>query len=392
MTGTPEPLVGELELQRRWAESRWPTPFLHPSGGGTVRVIAPGRWNRGPGPDFRGAQILDSTGRARRGDVELHLEAGAWVQHGHADDPAYRNVLLHLVDGGARGRRSSRTTDTRVPAATPLPDPWRSGAAAPPCDGIVERTGASAVDARLLQIAQRRFRRKIAELRNLEVPCGPGSVDDRRSVLAAGLALAQPHNTAVAGSALRRALYGADRWNEVTPQIEGTSWRRGRGTLGAPEGWQDILTTLLQRWTTGSSMPWQAFRELSSLPLPAAAAELRIAGMLGKGRAVQLLADAVYPMTGAWRQWAQLPGARYQRTDELRGRIDGLSQAGDPDQPVEAGVVGEQGNERKTEGARLVWRNPNTQALLELEHTRCRHWACRICPLAALDRRSPDVR
>ncbi|MDE2746479.1 MAG: DUF2851 family protein [Chloroflexota bacterium] len=391
MTGTPEPAAGELELQRRWAESRWPTPYLHPSGGGTVRVIAPGRWNRGPGPDFRGAQILDSTGRARRGDVELHLEAGAWIQHGHADDPAYQNILLHLVDGGARGRRSARTTDARIPAATPLPEPWRSVAAAPPCDGIVERTGAAAVETRLLQIAQRRFRRKTAELRHLEAPPGPGSADDRRSVLAAGLALAQPHNTAVAGRAVRRALPEADRWAAVAPQIDGTGWRRGRGALGAPGGWQDILMTLLRRWTTGASTPWRAFRELSSLPLPAAAAELRIAGMLGQGRAVQLLADAVYPMTGAWRPWAQLPGARYQRTDELRGRIDGVSRAGDPDESVEPGVGNERGNRSKPEGDRLVWRHPNTQALLELERTRCRHWACRVCPLAALDRRSPDA-
>lgn len=369
-----EAASGEYELQRRWAESHWPTPFLHSGHRGPVRVISPGRWNRGPGPDFRDAQILDESGRARRGNVELHLEASAWIQHGHADDPAYEHILLHVVDGTLQRRRSARTPDERVPAAIPLPQPIGADVAGLPCDSITGRAGLAAVDERLRQIAERRFLRKSAELQALEVPPGPGAPDDRRSLLAAGWALAQPHNGAVVSGAVRRALDGAERWADVSLRIDTAGWRRGRGALGSPEGLTEILTTLLRRWTAGGSTPQRAFSELSELPLEAATRRLRIAGMLGRARAVQLLADAVYPLTGAWRLWSLLPGARYRRTDELRARIEG---------PVSTGAA---------DGNRLTWRHPQTQALLELESQRCRHLACRICPLAALDRSQPLAR
>ena len=371
-------VAGELALQRRWAESRWPAPFLETGDGSWVRVISPGRWNRGPGPDFRGAQILDAEGRARRGDVELHLTADDWLQHGHADNPAYRDLLLHLVE---RPRARGAPLDARIPEATALPHappglgpddasdpPCANCAPEPPCVGIVDRAGAAAVEARLEQIARRRFLRKAAELRALAVPAGPGAERDRRAVIAAARALGQPHNADRAEGAAHRALATARSWKDVRPQIERAGWRRGRGTLGSPEGLGLVLITLVERWTAAGGAPREAFERLAALPPGGAVAELRIAKRLGAGRARQLLADAVYPLSespSAWLAWRRLPGARYQRTDELRARLDDSA--------------------RET-GSRLGWGHPQTQALLELERTRCRQWACRICPLAAISR------
>jgi hypothetical protein len=364
----------ELELQRRWAESRWPTPFLQTGEGESVRVITPGRWNRGPGPDFRGAQILDGQGRAQRGDVELHLEPAGWLQHGHAGDPAYQHLLLHIVAWDGRPRRAATTTDARIPAATALPyqpQPQQapgSALADLPCAGIVSTAGAAAVESRLLQISRRRFLRKVGELRALAVPSGPGSEDDRRAVIAAARALGQPHNAAISERAAGQALQRDDRWDEFAPQVEQVDlagWRRGRGALGSPAGLSSILKTLIERWTRADATPWSAFERLAKLPLRPARDELRIAGSLGAGRSTQLLADAVYPLTRSWLQWTRLPGARYQRSDALRERI-----------------ADEQADPRS--GFR--WRHPQTQALLELEQTRCRQWACKICPLAALVR------
>ena len=380
-----DPPLSELELQRRWAEAQWPGPFLADPQGGAIRVIAPGRWNRGPGPDFRGAQILDREGRARRGDVELHLEAGDWLQHGHSDDPAYDDLLLHVV-----GRYGRRAADERIPAATLLPsaEPPDSVAAEPPhplalaanpeagrqppCAQVLERAGAAAVEARLLSVARRRFLRKAGELASLEPPAGPGSRADRQAVLAAARALAQPHNAATAELAARRALEAAESWAQLSPAIEAGGWRPGRGALGAAAGWSAVWTTLVRRWAQPPEGPWAAFRRLAGLPRREAIGELRIARRLGPARAAQLLADAVYPLTGAWPAWSQLPGARYLRTAELRERLT--------DAPA--------GAERPRAG--VAWRHPQTQALLELERTRCRQWACQICPLAALaGRRGP---
>ena len=370
MTEPPANPMSELELQRRWAESRWPTPFLRTDAGHVIRVISPGRWNHGPGPDFRGAQILDSDGLARRGDVELHLEPRAWLQHGHADDPAYGRVLLHVVERS----RAGDDVDPRIPEASRLPPAMSSPISAatadagpsPPCVDIVQRAGASAVDAQLQQIAQRRFLRKVRELQSMPIPPGPGSDADRRALLAAARALGQPHNAELALRAISQALDGRERWDDV--QLSGddaawAGWRRGRGALGSAAGLSLVLTTLLKRWTADPLTPSLAFARLAALALNDATGELRIAHRLGRGRAIQLLADAVYPLTQSWSRWIALPGARYLRTDDLRDRLD--DGFGD-----RAGWTG--------------WRHPHTQALLELEQTRCRQWACRICPLAAV--------
>ncbi len=368
---------GEQALQRRWAESRWPTPFLYPEraqgsavSGEPVRVIAPGSWNHGPGPDFRGAQILDGDGRARRGDVELHLRPSAWLQHGHAEDEAYAGILLHVVEQAAPSGAAG-AGDTRVPTAVPLPEQAASGEGRAdgglprlPCREIVAQAGRFAVDARLQRIAARRFQRKVRALVSLDVPDGPGEPRDRRAVLAAARALGQPHNAKRAMAAARAAVADRRCWSEVRLErlewlLDGsTEWRRGRGALGSAAGLARVLDTLIGRWSAGGGAPGTAFERLAELPSEAAVGELRIPGQLGAGRARQLLADAVYPLTGAWARWLELPGARYRRTDELRERM----------------------------GDGLRWRHPQTQALLELEQTRCRQWACAICPLGALAR------
>ena len=379
-----EPIQGtgsEQDLQRRWAESHWPAPFLHTGPDQFVRVISPGRWNHGPGPDFRGAQLLDSNGRARRGDVELHLEPRAWLQHGHDDDPAYARVLLHLVERSVE-RSAGRTnaSDARIPDATRLPP---ASAAPPvtldsepvhalPCSDIVQRAGVAAVEARLQRIALRRFQRKARELQTMPVPPGPGSEADRRAWLAAARALGQPHNAELAWRAAGRALDGRQRWHDVELQFDAADragWRRGRGALGTPAGFILVLTTLLERWTVEPLSPSLVFGQLSARGLRDAVGELHIAKKLGRVRATQLLADAVYPLTLAWSRWQALSGARYRRTDELRARLDGVD-----------------GLDRLDDGCAIPggWRHPHTQALLELEQTRCRHWACRICPLAAV--------
>ena len=57
----------------------------------------PGRPNPGAGPDFLDAVFVTDAGETLRGDVEVHVSARDWYAHGHHTDPNYNGVVLHVV-------------------------------------------------------------------------------------------------------------------------------------------------------------------------------------------------------------------------------------------------------------------------------------------------------
>jgi hypothetical protein len=61
-----------------------------------VEVINTGQHNFASGPDFFNARIkIGNTVWA--GNVEIHVKASDWFRHNHQDDPAFYNVILHVV-------------------------------------------------------------------------------------------------------------------------------------------------------------------------------------------------------------------------------------------------------------------------------------------------------
>jgi hypothetical protein len=61
-----------------------------------VKVVDPGQHNKASGPDFFNAKIkIGDTLWA--GNVEIHVKASDWFLHNHQDDPAFNNVILHVV-------------------------------------------------------------------------------------------------------------------------------------------------------------------------------------------------------------------------------------------------------------------------------------------------------
>src|SRR5579885_2132941 len=87
----------ERDLARRWASGELIGLPLHTTSGERLTVLYPGRPGGGAGPDFRDAVIRLGDVRTLYGDVELHLRGGDWRAHGHASDPRYLHVILHVV-------------------------------------------------------------------------------------------------------------------------------------------------------------------------------------------------------------------------------------------------------------------------------------------------------
>jgi len=93
-------LWSESELAAAWAERRYAVDragWLADSAGRRLKVIFAGRRWGGPGPDFRGALLALADGSLLRGDVEIHRRARDWIEHRHAHDAAYAQVMLHVV-------------------------------------------------------------------------------------------------------------------------------------------------------------------------------------------------------------------------------------------------------------------------------------------------------
>lgn len=86
----------ENALQEQWNEIPLNVPLKLRYNGNELKVISRGHWNREPGPDFLNAK-LEIDGREICGDVEIHCRAVDWMFHGHASDPAYKNVILHVL-------------------------------------------------------------------------------------------------------------------------------------------------------------------------------------------------------------------------------------------------------------------------------------------------------
>lgn len=71
-------------------------PHLKTTTGEKVSVLKPGTHNFDSGPDFFNGRIrIGDTIWA--GNIEIHLKSSDWYSHRHQDDPAYENIILHVV-------------------------------------------------------------------------------------------------------------------------------------------------------------------------------------------------------------------------------------------------------------------------------------------------------
>lgn len=79
-----------------WKFQKFDRQDFTTTGGESLRVHKPGAHNLLAGPDFFNAQLeIDS--QLWAGNVEIHINSSHWYSHGHEMDPAYDNVILHVV-------------------------------------------------------------------------------------------------------------------------------------------------------------------------------------------------------------------------------------------------------------------------------------------------------
>lgn len=86
----------EKLLHYAWKCRQLPLCQLLTTDGREIEVIDPGLSNPNAGPDFFNAK-LRIAGTMWAGNVEIHLRSSDWYRHGHDSDPAYDNVILHVV-------------------------------------------------------------------------------------------------------------------------------------------------------------------------------------------------------------------------------------------------------------------------------------------------------
>jgi hypothetical protein len=83
-------------LHYLWKYSLYDSDKLIDNEGNKIIVINPGAYNRDSGPDFFNAR-LNIAGTEWAGNVEIHIRASHFDNHGHNLDPAFDNVILHVV-------------------------------------------------------------------------------------------------------------------------------------------------------------------------------------------------------------------------------------------------------------------------------------------------------
>jgi len=86
----------EERLQFIWKNRLLPGSSLITTCGLEVEVSHPGEQNSHAGPDFFNARIKLGQ-MVWAGNVEMHHRASLWNHHRHHLDPAYDNVILHVV-------------------------------------------------------------------------------------------------------------------------------------------------------------------------------------------------------------------------------------------------------------------------------------------------------
>ena len=83
-------------LHYLWKFKKFQTTDLRTDEGQQIEILKLGQHNHLSGPDFFNAR-LKIADQLWAGNVEIHIKSSDWFLHQHETDPAYDNVILHVV-------------------------------------------------------------------------------------------------------------------------------------------------------------------------------------------------------------------------------------------------------------------------------------------------------
>ncbi|MEO8066783.1 MAG: DUF2851 family protein [Flavobacteriales bacterium] len=95
-TRLPSFPYGEDLLQFIWEQQLFLRAALRTVEGDALEIVKPGLLQPNSGPDFHDGRIRID-GQLLVGNIEIHVRASEWFLHRHHEDPAYDNVILHVV-------------------------------------------------------------------------------------------------------------------------------------------------------------------------------------------------------------------------------------------------------------------------------------------------------
>ena len=365
------PRLTEADLVHLWEGQRFPKGALRTVTGVPLRAVYRGRRTGGPGPDYRDA-IISAPEELLHGDIELHVRSSDFRRHGHHLDAGYDGLALHVVFQHDEHGATQLASGRRVPVVAladwaegrareirswlEQPERWRE-----PCRSAVTRLGADASGAALDRLGDMRFRARAA------------AYAGRLRAAGADQALWEGLFEALAYGGQREVLRGvAGRlpWAELAPRLRGLSAsRRGRAAEDLLRGALEIecaqpgpAAFKSRRAERPANRPEARLRGAAVLAGRFAAqgpfAHLRrfvaegdvrgllealtVPGAVGRGRAIEIAANAVLPCaaaagleTEAEAAYRQMPlPARYGSVRHLHSaladavRIDARRQQG----------------------------------------------------------------
>lgn len=88
--------MDEYFLQFLWRFQKFGTGQIFLTSGEELKVLKTGFQNSNSGPDFKESKIKIGD-LLWSGSVEIHHKSSDWNRHNHQNDPAYDNVILHVV-------------------------------------------------------------------------------------------------------------------------------------------------------------------------------------------------------------------------------------------------------------------------------------------------------